>query len=192
MILGHFEAQYTAEIPTTLSLPPITPNLFAIPARLKTQPLCLAAPRTNPQKNRTYLQHCSHLLSIFSQLFASSLQLPNRGRQAKMKTLQERLVRLIEARRHEPISLEILGEMLGRSPSQTSRLIKRAFGVGLPAYLNHVRVQDAKRLLAETRNPISDIAQTVGFATISHFNRVFRSLTGVTPMQFRRRTFPNL
>ena len=47
------------------------------------------------------------------------------------------------------------------------------------------RVEEAKRRLASSEEKILSIAETTGFANIRHFNRVFKTETGVTPKEYR-------
>lgn len=56
------------------------------------------------------------------------------------------------------------------------------------AYLNLVRIEQACRLLHTTQESIQDIAVQAGFSTITSFNRNFKDVTGVTPLQWRRDT----
>lgn len=53
-------------------------------------------------------------------------------------------------------------------------------------YLNNVRIGQAQRLLNETDLSITEISKRVGFANVTHFNRVFRQLTGMSPSASRK------
>jgi AraC-like DNA-binding protein len=52
--------------------------------------------------------------------------------------------------------------------------------------LSDMRLQEARRLLAESELQISEIAWQSGFGNVSHFNRVFKAKFGTTPSAFRR------
>ncbi len=66
-----------------------------------------------------------------------------------------------------------------------SRVINAQFGKSVPQLLNERRVEDAKRLLAETDAAVKVIAEEVGFSSLASFNRVFRDMTGESPSSFR-------
>jgi len=53
-------------------------------------------------------------------------------------------------------------------------------------YINARRIDRACILLRETDLPVIEICHRVGFENLSHFNRQFRKLRGVTPTAFRR------
>lgn len=73
------------------------------------------------------------------------------------------------------------------SPQHFGNLFRRSTGHAPYEYILHERIEYGKRLLAETRLPIMEIAIEVGFAHQSHFGDTFRQLTGVTPKLYRQR-----
>jgi len=78
-----------------------------------------------------------------------------------------------------------LARELQTPEASVSRVINTHFGKSLPQLLNEKRVEDAKRMLAETAAPIKVVAGDVGFNSMASFNRIFRELTGMTPTDFR-------
>ena len=59
-------------------------------------------------------------------------------------------------------------------------------GCGYHAYLNQVRVEKAKKYLRQTNEPISVVAELVGFSDYRIFTKIFKGIVGVTPSQFRK------
>ena len=53
-------------------------------------------------------------------------------------------------------------------------------------YLQMVRIDKAKEILATTRYRILDVAMQVGYNNGSSFARAFKAVTGITPNQYRR------
>jgi AraC family transcriptional regulator len=66
-----------------------------------------------------------------------------------------------------------------------ARLFKKITGVTPHAYLASLRVERARRLLAETDLPIIEVGAEVGYNSQSHFTKIFREATGLTPRAFR-------
>jgi AraC family transcriptional regulator len=66
-----------------------------------------------------------------------------------------------------------------------ARLFKQITGVTPHVYLANVRLERARKLLADTALPISEIASMVGYQSQSHFSKMFRSVTGITPRAYR-------
>ena len=67
-----------------------------------------------------------------------------------------------------------------------NKLIKRQTGMTLHRYLTAIRVQEAKRLLTSTSEPVSKIAASCGFASDAYFISAFGREVGITPSEYRR------
>jgi AraC family transcriptional regulator len=66
-----------------------------------------------------------------------------------------------------------------------ARLFKKITGATPHAYLASLRIERARRLLAESDLPITEVGAQVGYNTQSHFTKIFREATGMTPKAFR-------
>lgn len=66
------------------------------------------------------------------------------------------------------------------------RRFKAATGSSLLEYLQGLRVEEAKRLLETSTNPVAEVSERAGYADASFFRRLFKRLTGLTPGQYRR------
>jgi AraC family transcriptional regulator len=100
----------------------------------------------------------------------------------------ERLQRVrdyVEAHLDEDLSLTVLADIACLSPYHFSRSLKQAVGVGPQRYVIQRRLERAKRLLRQTRQPLALVAQQAGFADQSHLTQMFRRETGVTPGRYR-------
>ena len=72
-------------------------------------------------------------------------------------------------------------------PERTlKRRFKAATGNTLIAYLQNLRVEEAKRLLEAGQMPVDEISEEAGYSDTSFFRRVFKRLTGLTPSHYRR------
>ncbi len=85
----------------------------------------------------------------------------------------------------DPIALGEAAALCGMSRAVFGRIFKRASGMTLRRYLNHVRMAHAVELLEETGESIAGIALRLGFSDQSHFDRRFRESFGRTPSQHR-------
>lgn len=74
------------------------------------------------------------------------------------------------------------------SPEYFSRLFKAETGCTFISYLNHYRLAQAKRLLDETSLKIFQVAEQVGYASLSYFSKLFKEAYGVNPFDYRSQT----
>ena len=86
----------------------------------------------------------------------------------------------------EEFSLEQLAAQAGLSRFHFQRLFKSATGVSPSRYHINLRMNEARRLLRETKMSVVDVALEVGYANPSHFARLFRRETGLSPSDYRR------
>lgn len=93
---------------------------------------------------------------------------------------------LIAEQHDTPLTASEVARRTGASVSHLRRLLKAETGHGFQAHLHMARVEEAKRLLLQTPDTVSAIAQRVGYASPPFFYRIFRRLTGMTPLQYAR------
>lgn len=86
----------------------------------------------------------------------------------------------------ESLSLEGMAEHFFISPFYLSRLFKKNTGFTVFEYIQSIRIIEAQRLLIETKLKIVDIASAVGYANVSNFGKVFKQLTGKSPLTYRK------
>jgi AraC-like DNA-binding protein len=87
---------------------------------------------------------------------------------------------------HEPISLEQVAQMSHMSPNYFCRFFKSVTGNTFSQYVLRLRVDMAVELLSNSSSSITEVAFSTGFGGHSYFDRVFRKLKGVTPLEYRR------
>ncbi len=86
----------------------------------------------------------------------------------------------------EDLTLEELAEQVHFSPAYLSRVFHAEMGATLRDYIRAQRVQRATHLLRHSTRMLRDIAGDCGFKNLSHFHRVYKECTGVTPAQARK------
>jgi AraC-like DNA-binding protein len=83
------------------------------------------------------------------------------------------------------ISVTELAAIVHMSPAHFSRLFRASLGIAPYRFVMQQRVEEAKRMLASSDLSASQIAMVFGFSSQSHFVKVFRQFTGVTPKQYK-------
>lgn len=83
------------------------------------------------------------------------------------------------------ITLDDVAHHVHLNPAYFSTIFKQSCGSSFKEYLNMVRIEESKRLLANTDYSVVDIAVATGFMDQSYFSKVFKKYTGLTPKQYR-------
>lgn len=86
----------------------------------------------------------------------------------------------------EEFNLDRLAARAGLSRFYFNRLFKGAVGVSPSHYHINLRMDEAKRLLRETKKTVVEIALDVGYTNPSHFAQLFRKEAGLTPSDYRQ------
>ncbi|MBN7574960.1 helix-turn-helix domain-containing protein [Clostridium beijerinckii] len=87
------------------------------------------------------------------------------------------------------ISLKKLSRELNLSEGYISDCFKKHMGMTIMKYAKKIRIDRAKVLLVTTTSSILEIGLTLGFHDQSHFHKVFKSFTGVSPSEYRNNNF---
>lgn len=99
---------------------------------------------------------------------------------------------VVEARQYidtnfaRDLSLDQIAEHVRMSPFHLARIFKSAMRCTVMDYVTQRRIDEAQRLMRESRLSIKEIAADVGYADQNYFSRVFRRLTGTTPSTYRK------
>ncbi len=96
------------------------------------------------------------------------------------------IARFLAENAHAPVGIEELAARLSLSPSRTSHLVTRLYGMPFRRLLLNERLNRARNLLLSTDYPLKAIAQATGFATEFYFNRAFREFSGLPPGEYRK------
>lgn len=84
----------------------------------------------------------------------------------------------------DDLTLEALAEEFHISPCYLSRCFKNNMGISLIKYINNVRIIAAQKLIDEGYTSITAVAMQTGFSNITHFERVFKKITGISPKKY--------
>lgn len=85
-------------------------------------------------------------------------------------------------------SIEEIADRFYFSKYYLCQLFRKNVGITLFTYLNTVKIQYACTLIQEGRENMTEISLRCGFNTPSYFSKVFRSIMGVSPSEYRHRT----
>ena len=122
-----------------------------------------------------------HIMTICAQY----LTLSNAVTAAK-PSISEMIVKYISENYRRKITVSDICDDLGYSKSTLLSSFKRQMGTTVGAYLNDVRLENARRMISDTQRTINDIALSTGFSDQSYFSKVFLQKYGITPSEYRK------
>lgn len=101
------------------------------------------------------------------------------------------LKRYIRQNLHNRMTRDELSEYVHLNESYLSRLFHKETGMSLSDYILKERMKKAGELIAETDEPISEIANQLCYDNFSYFSKLFRKVYNVTPQEYRKKNSPN-
>ncbi len=90
-----------------------------------------------------------------------------------------------EAAYFNQFSIKVMAQDLSISTAYLGRYFKDQTGMTLMDYVTELRIERAKKLLAESEMPLQDIVQQIGFTDVSSFIRKFKGIVSMTPGEYR-------
>lgn len=102
-----------------------------------------------------------------------------------------KIARYLNEHYSEKLTLENVAKTFYISPYYLSRTFKAGTGFNFIHYLNYIRINRAKELLEKTDMSVINISVKVGYENITHFNRVFKEIEGITPSNYRKQLSPS-
>lgn len=127
-----------------------------------------------------------------SRLFAPLIQVLSDKSEMQYVKIADKLVRMIQERYDQEITLEACAEELNYHSIYLSRVFKKEIGSTFSEYLSDYRMKMAKVMLETTDLKISEIGERIQYKNISAFIRSFRKMYHVTPGKYRERTGPTV
>ncbi|NJN59688.1 MAG: AraC family transcriptional regulator [Leptolyngbyaceae cyanobacterium SL_5_9] len=138
------------------------------------------------ERSPNQLEHQSRFVNVLSKVLThyADVKVPSFRPQKEHRAVQ--LVKTyLQDRFSSNISLEQLTNITGLNRSYLIRVFCQSVGMPPYTYLNQVRVEKAKQLLAQ-RLAVAEVAIAVGMSDQSHLTRHFKRIVGITPGQYRQ------
>ena len=146
--------------------------------------------REMEQKNTGYEDVCQAYMEILIIRLMRNIALavPTESQVVSGNRQCASVKRYIDLHFKEALTLEQLAEDAHMNKYYLSHAFKREYGISPINYMITKRIEESKYLLAETDLSMSQIAQLLGFSSLSYFSQVFRRTQSVSPMEYRHNT----
>lgn len=132
---------------------------------------------------------CSYLSNYFGKLSVDyhTSHLLKRKHNSSEDFVLSHCIQYIKDNYKNLIDVSILKAQCHCSESFINHIFKKRTGKSVKAYVNALRLEEAKQLLTDTFESISSIALQVGFEDPDYFSRVFTKTIGISPKRYRER-----
>lgn len=125
--------------------------------------------------------------SLFKEMLVSYTRLIVKEKNKSYPESIRKVLFEIDNHYSEDLTLPYLSTVASLSPSHLSRLFHKTVGETIKGRLRRIRIESSLRLLMNPDLKISEISSSVGFQDPSYYSRVFLSLKGISPEEWRRK-----
>lgn len=128
----------------------------------------------------------SKFITLLARIREYQLNIISGGGDAPCKSDFNMILKYIDKNYAGDITLDSLADIAGYSKYHFSRMFKKYSGKSFVSFLNEKRINAAVLMLVESDVSITDIAMRSGFTSLTTFNRIFKSVKGCTPSEFKK------
>ena len=91
----------------------------------------------------------------------------------------------LKSHRCEKLRLEDVAKAFFISPCYLSRTFRQCVGIPFVSYVNHLKIERAKELLCREKS-VTEVSMELGYDTLTHFERVFKQMNGISPSAWKK------
>ena len=102
----------------------------------------------------------------------------------KSEVVAEQIIRYLNQNYSKPLNSRMITELFEVNYDYINRVVSQMTGYTIFSYLNALRINNAKQLIATTDLPFSEVAYLVGIEDRYYFSKLFHRMTGMTPTEY--------
>ncbi|WP_392469551.1 AraC family transcriptional regulator [Sphingobacterium cellulitidis] len=142
----------------------------------------------NLERTIYFLQLLNLLIKTEDFQYISSSSYRNRYSSQEFKGNQiDHIIRFVLENYNKDIKLDEAAEMANMTKQAFCRFFKARTQKSFIQFVNETRISIACQEIMKNDNLISNVAYDCGFSSLSNFNKIFKSIKGITPRQFKER-----
>ncbi|MCI3922911.1 response regulator [Paenibacillus sp. TRM 82003] len=134
---------------------------------------------------QTKYRNLAQLRRVFVHFIEEAAEYTAEIRSEKGEAHIEKVKKYIDGHYRENIYLKGIAAEFHMNPIYLGQLFRKNYGVYFNDYLLSLRIEEAKRLLRQTKKRIYEIAESVGFQNADYFATQFEKLENMTPTDYR-------
>lgn len=140
----------------------------------------------NNKNNYLYIQRKIQdiWITLYNKVFYGQINSNNICNRENVRILK--MIEFLQRNYDDKFSLKILSEYVNFSKGECCRYFKRIMGMTIMQYLIEYRLKKSIELLEQTDKSITQIANLVGFNSISNYCAIFKEKIGETPKNYRK------
>lgn len=137
------------------------------------------------RKNRDITKIKQALLKLTEQALESILAIEKEKNEDYQRLDIEAVEKYIIDNYDKDLSVSKLSRIIMLSPNYLSSIFKKRNKVSLSRFINNIRIEKAKDIIKSGKYKMKEVASLVGYEDQYYFSRIFKALSGYTPMEYK-------
>jgi AraC-like DNA-binding protein len=142
--------------------------------------------KTNEPENKLYIKMMIIEILIFIKRISLKSASQNLDYPDQKHKNISKIAAYISQNYQKSLTLSELASKYNYSSAYLSRAFKEVTGFNFVEYKNNIRIKEASKLLQQSELSVTEIATEVGFNNITHFGRIFKEFTDLSPLEYRK------
>ncbi|RAK06694.1 AraC-like DNA-binding protein [Halanaerobium saccharolyticum] len=142
--------------------------------------------KTNTPENKLYIKMMIVEILIFIKRISLKSASKNLDYPDQKHKNISKIAAYISQNYQKSLTLSELASKFNYSSAYLSRAFKEVTGFNFVEYKNNIRIKEASKLLQQSNLSVTEIATEVGFNNITHFGRIFKEFTDLSPLEYRK------
>lgn len=107
----------------------------------------------------------------------------------KSKYVMDALTYIADHYGDEDLCIPKIADAVGLSEGRLSHIFKKETDYSVGTYIKRYRIREAMKFLKSGKFKVYEVADLVGYSNITYFSTLFKKVTGVSPSDYRERSF---
>lgn len=125
-------------------------------------------------------------LDLLKKMTLYYIDLVAEGQEKTYSLTVSRAVRYIRQHLYQRLPVKEIAQSIGVHPNYLSSRFREETGVSLCSYIRNRKMEEAQSLLLNTSHSISEIAEMLGYSSVSHFSKLYKAVCGQLPHETQR------
>lgn len=131
-------------------------------------------------ENKYYLYEIINILQEQAEMCMNAIGCPS------SESIMDDILHYINHNYQNNLKLETLAPLFGYNSSYLGKIFTKQVGESFNSYLDRVRIENSKQLLADESLKVYEISERVGYKNVDYFHKKFKKYVGKSPAEYRK------
>lgn len=131
-------------------------------------------------EEKCYLYEIMQFFTIQFEMCMNAISSPTR------ESVMDDILQYIQHNYEKNLKLGNIADLFGYNSSYLGKVFTKTVGKSFNSYIDEVRIENSKRLLANQNYKVYEVSQMVGYTNVDYFHKKFRKYAGMSPAEYRK------